>query len=432
MNKKVVVFLDALDPRKAFGFTKDIQLGKYKCNFPCVTPTEMGSILTGKSPGEHGLISPVRLYKPTRQRPIGETILEKVSKRMRVISWGVPFTANQRLKMGVCGGGNMDGSGEVPLPALTFPSVGIDMGHIDPPEKALHGFMDDASLTFATFRHFIRNDLADAFFIGFRNLDSFTHWFQSGGHYEQLLAHLNAELMATVAMGNDIDLFVFSDHGSTKAHEIFRMNLWFQERGYLDFKWLSREHDRKVENQIKNGNPTPYKDQIGPYAPYVEVSDDSIFLNDDAFDACINMLREVDDKTVKKMCDELMETDLFYSVKTREEIYPELTEEQLANLPKIIPHRKTGVLVSSNMMPGLPVIGYTEHEEVLNKRDGDHWPEGYWGSTLLLDHEVSKPEDLFAAMDDFCGEGEKQNFEELYDEGNQQEVVNALEDLGYV
>jgi hypothetical protein len=432
VNKKVIVFLDALDPRKTTGFVKDMQQGRYKCNFPCVTPTEMGSILTGKPPGEHGLISPVRLYKPTRQRPIGETVLERVSKRMRVLAWGVPFTANQELERGVAGAGNMDNSGDVPLPALHFPNHGVDMGHVDPPERALHGFMDDASLLFATFRHFIRNDVADAYFIGFRNLDSFTHWFQDGPYYGQLLDHLNAELRATMAMGNDIDLFVFSDHGSTKAHEIFRMNLWFIEKGYLSFRWLEGEHKRKVEHQKKGGNENPYEDQIGPFAPYVEVNDDSMFINDDAFDACINMLKDVPEDVVKKMCSELMETRLFYSVNTREELYPGLTDEQYENLPKVIPHRKEGVLVSSNMMPGLPVTGYTDHEEVLNKRNGDHWPEGYFGSTLKIDDKVEKPEDLFTVMDKFCGEGEEQKETDGYNESDQQEVVNALADLGYM
>lgn len=431
MGIKVIVFLDALDPRKASGFLKEIQQAKYLCHKPCVTPTMLGSILTGKSPGEHGLISPTRLDKPTRMRPLGETILERVDQRMRVVCNGIPFTAGVELVNGAVGAGGMDNGGPPALPALAFPPLGINMGYVNP-EMALQTFMDSSSALFANLRQIIRNNVADAYFIGFRNLDSFTHWFQGEGYYERLEQHLGGELAAFMCMGKDIELFVFSDHGSMPAHEVFRINRWFYDMGYLDFQCLWGKHDKKIESAKAEGNPYPYEHQIGPYTQYVELINTK-FVNSDAFDACVETVGEVSEEEVKKVCSELMETGYFDSVQTREEIYPDLTDEQYDLLPKIIPYRKPGVLVSSNIHTDLPIVGFTDHAEVINRRDGDHWVEGYVGSTtdLGIDHDLI-PEELFGLMDDFCGEGivQEEHGKQL-NEAEEAKFNEVMENLGY-
>jgi hypothetical protein len=432
---KVVVFLDALDPRKTTGLVKEIQKGSYKCVYPVVTPTNMGSILTGKNPGQHGLVCPTRFREGTRQRPVLQTIIEKVSERGVVLAHGIPFTANHRLQNGAVSAGDMDGGGEIALPALHFPTVGINMGDVDP-EVALQHFMDQASMLFATFRDFIRNGVADYYFIGFRNLDSFTHWFATGGYYERLMEHLNAELAAMLCMGDDIDLFVFSDHGQMESNELFRLNLWLKEKGWLDYDLFLGNHKFQMDQQEKNTGKKPYRDQIGPFSQNFQVKEGSKFINADAFDSCIDVFPEATEEDIKELQEELIKTGFYKSVNTREEAWPGLTEEEYKRIPKIIPERKDGVLVSSNCMPGLPVVGFTDHLEIVNFRDGDHWPEGYYGCSLDLgiDEPVTGPESLYHMIDVFCTEPEKDEEENDSSLSSEDQAIMAekLADLGYV
>jgi hypothetical protein len=362
---------------------------------------------------------------------VPETILEKLSKRGFVFSDGIPFTANQNLVRGEAGGGNMDGGGNPAHAACIFPQVPINMGDVNP-EIALQHFMDQASMRFATVRDFIRSGMADYYFIGFRNLDSFTHWFQSEEYYDRLMDHLNSELFAFKCMGNDIELFVFSDHGSMPAHELFRLNLWLKENDYLDYSL-------HLENHERDGDNANYPDQIGPYSKNVEIKNSSWFINADAFDACIDVINDaVTEDDCKVLCERLMETGHFEWVKTREECWPGLSEEQYEQLPKIIPARTPGVLVSSNLMPGLPITGFTEHKEIVNARDGDHWTEGYYGCTVDIDLpdsiDKSKPEAIFHMIDAFCEppDDEEQQVDQSMSDEDQEVMANALADMGYV
>lgn len=436
MGAKVVVFVDALDPRSAAGFLHDIMEGSYRCDFPCVTPTNIGSILTGHMPGKHGLVSPTRWERPAVQKPVLETVIERVARRMRVLSHGIPFTAGIHLEKGVSGDGGGTDDEPVAVAPLVFPRIPIDMGHVDP-TKALQAWMDSASSLFATFRQFVRNGVADVYFIGYRNLDSFTHWHQDGPWYTKLQEHVGAELKAFTQMGNDIDLLVFSDHGSMPATELFRLNLWLMEKGMLGYNALWKNFNSRLKRQ-KEANPerTPYWHQIGPYCQEVEITEESRFINADAFDSCIDAIgKDVQEKEIQDLCVELQKTGFFEGVYTREELYPGLSAEEYDRLPHIIPHRKPGVLVSSNLYPGLPITGFTDHEEIMNRRNGDHWPEGYYGCTGESPYlgDLDGPQELCLLIDRFCGDlpGEDKKTDG-YSEQEAAKVADRLAQLGYM
>lgn len=431
---KVVVFLDALDPRHTIGFLNDMQEGSYACDFPCVTPANMGGILTGEPAWKHGLVCPTRFERPSMQKPAVETVIEKVAKRMRVLAHGIPFTSGIKLERGISGDGGGTDEEAVAVPALVFPQKPLDMGHVDP-HKAYQVFVDHASCLFATFRQFIRNNVADAYFIGFRNLDSFTHWYQDGPWYNKLQNHLCSELMAFGKMGNDVELFVFSDHGSMPATDLFRMNVWFIDRRKLFFRAFWNKQKKEMERRVKvNPDRVPYKDQIGPFSPYIEIAEKSKFINADAFDACVDVVGEVGMDEVREMAGELMGTGAFDAVHVREDVFAEADAEQMERLPNIIPYRKPGILVSSNMWPTVPAWGFTKHEEVLNKRNGDHWPEGYWGCTgESPGRQATCPQDLFSLIDEFCGDGpESDKGKKEYDESEAADIAEKLANLGYM
>ena len=126
----------------------------------------------------------------------------------------------------------------------------------------------------------------------------------------------------------------------------------------------------------------------------------------------------------------LMSTGFYESVNTVEELYPHAKAGNV--LPKIIPQRKTGVLVSCNMYPGVPVTGWTDHKEVMNLRDGDHWPEGYVGCTT--DTHVrpdTVPEDLYWLIDEFCGGGTVPGQKQDMRPSDASDIETRLKQLGY-
>jgi len=92
--KKVIVFIDALNPEETSGFLEDTYQGRIKCHVPRVTPTILGSIYTGTTPGQHRLVRATPLNQQPIQRPNKETFFESLSQKARVLSYMMPFTMN--------------------------------------------------------------------------------------------------------------------------------------------------------------------------------------------------------------------------------------------------------------------------------------------------------------------------------------------------
>jgi len=404
--KKVIVFLDALEPEEVSGFLDDTYQGKIKCHIPRVTPTVLGSIYTGVDPGQHGLVRATPLYAQPIQRPNKETIFESISQKARVLSYMMPFTMGVQVQNGVIAQSGVSGSVNVNQPALMIPRAPVNMGKIDP-EKALQSFVDHAKILFGTVRELIRMDASDIFFLSFRNIDSFTHWNYDGDYRHRLIEYVAYELADFMKMGTGhLDLMWFSDHGGCEADDVFRLNKWLQEKGYLKTSILERRAEQQREQQKEQaeqqGGSGPYEDQIDVQSPFVQIEKGSKFVCSDAFDACVDPLDNATEKDIKNLVSELRDTGLFKDVHRKDDLYPNNDQED-GVIPEIIPDRKEGVLVSGNIHPDVPVKGFSDHDTVINTRNGDHSPFGAFGGTrdLHLPDEIS-PEDLKFAIEKFC------------------------------
>jgi len=406
--KKVIIFIDALKPEEASGFLKKTYQGKIKCHVPRVTPTILGSIYTGTTPGQHGLVRATPFNQQPIQRPDKETFFESLSQKARVLSYMMPFTINVNVQNGVIAQSGVSGSVNVNQPALMIPRAPVSMGKTDP-EKAFDSFVDHARIVFSTVRELMRMDASDIFFISYRNIDSYTHWYFDGDFRERLIEYVAHEVREIDMMGSEIELVWFSDHGGCEADTVIRINKWLQEKGYLDLKILEEKHKRQMQQQKQQAQEQdqegPYMDQIDIQAPYVQVSEDSKFICTDAFDACIDRFQDTTEKEIKDLINELRGTGWFDHVHDREDLYPESPDD--GSIPRIIPDRKEGVLVSGNVHPEVPVktegLPSDEHDTVVNSRNGDHSPYGAYGGTRDLKlAEVIDPEDLHAAIKKFC------------------------------
>jgi len=431
-----VIFLDALDCRELSGWLARNYQGKIKTPPTRVTPPILGSVYTGKSPGEHGLVRPTPLYKNNYQKPDGELIMEKLSKKARVLSWNMPFTMGMRLEKGIAAQQGLANEGNAP-PALFLPRPPINMGNAvnddGQAEKYFQSFVDHARGLFSTARQLIRANAADLFWLSFRGVDSFSHWLYQGDYRQRLIQYLSLELSEFEMMGSDIQVLYFSDHGGTQATNVFRINRWLMERGYLNLSVHTKRHREQIKAMEENGQK-PWRDQIDLQSPLVQV-DDYLAYSTDAFDSCIDINSEASQRDIDALVDDLKSTGAFDNVYRKEELYPD--SEKNGKVPEIIPERKLGVLVSGNVHPEVPVWGFTKHHTVVNTRSGDHSKFGCFGGTVDLGaEEVIGPEELHGVIENFCKdvtEGEeKAEEQETLAPREKEEVRKRLEQLGYI
>jgi len=435
--QKVIAFLDALDYRELKGWLARNYQGRIQTPPTRVTPAILGSVYTGKSPGEHGLVRPTPLYKGSYQKPDGELIMEKLSKKARVLSWNMPFTAGMRLEKGMAAQEGLAGNANAP-PALFLPQPPINMGNAvndsEQAEKYFQSFVDRARGIFSTARQLMRANAADIFCLSFRNLDSFTHWLYQGDYRHRLIQYLSLELSEFEMMGDEVQVMFFSDHGGVPATNVFRINKWLAERGYLKLSVHDKRHREQMKAMEENGQK-PWRDQIDLQSPLVQI-DDYLAYSTDAFDSCIDVNPEASQRDIDALVDDLKSTGAFDAVYRKEELYPE--SERNGKLPAIIPERKLGVLVSGNVHPEVPVWGFTEHHTVVNTRDGDHSKFGCFGGTTDLGAgEVITPEKLHDVIENFCKdvtEGETRTEEEgaLLNSEEEERVREQLRKMGYM
>ncbi|MHA1812880.1 MAG: alkaline phosphatase family protein [Candidatus Thorarchaeota archaeon] len=422
---KMVVFLDALDPRECVGWLAETKQGRVISGVPRVTPSVIGSFLTGKTPGQHGLVRPTPLYRPFIQRPKGDTIIDLVAKRGRVLSYLIPFTLGVNPPNSIVAQAGMAEESNIQHPVLIMPQVGFDPISVEP-EQMLHSYVDHVRNVFSTMRQLIRNDRADVYFVSIREIDAFTHWHYGTDCRSRLIEYIAAEMEETVAMGRDLDLFWFSDHGGCPKTGRFEINRWLIDKGYLKVTYLQKRHQKQLE-MMKMANPDfkIYKDQVGIHTPFVQVEDDSKFISVDLFDACVDVLDASDDE-IEELRRELMDTGHFKAVYRKHELYGEDCDE---DVPEIIPDRKDGVLVSANVHPNAEA---PDAESIVNLRTGDHSPYGCYGGTYYFNSEDIHPWELYSIVDEITGDIENKKEEVSLSSSEEHDIVAMLERKGYV
>jgi len=434
--QKLIVFLDALDYRELSGWLARNYQGRIQTPPTRVTPAILGSVYTGRSPGEHGLVRPTPLYRNNYQKPDGELIMEKLSKKARVLSWNMPFTAGMQLQKGIAAQQGLANEGNAP-PALFLPRPPINMGNAvnddEQAEKHFQSFVDHARGLFSTLRQLMRNNAADIFFLSFRNLDSFTHWCYQGDYRQRLIQYLSLELSEIEMMGDEAQVMFFSDHGGVPATNVFRINKWLADKGYLKLSVHSKRHREQIKVMEDNGQK-PWRDQIDLQSPLVQI-DDYLAYSTDAFDSCIDVNPDASQRDIDALVEDLKSTGAFDAVYKKEELYPE--SEKNGKLPAIIPERKPGILVSGNVHPEVPTWGFTEHRTVVNTRSGDHSKFGCFGGTVDLGAKgVITPEEFYDVIESFCKDvtesEEKAEGQETLTPGEKEEVRKRLEQLGYI
>jgi hypothetical protein len=417
----VVFFLDALEPSECVDWLAETKQGRVISGVPRVTPPVIGSFLTGKNPGQHGLVCPTPLYKPFLQRPKGDTIIDLVARRGRVLSYCIPFTMGVNPPNSMIAQSGMSGEAEIQHPVLMMPQVNFEPSEADP-EKMLHSYIDHTRNVCATIRQLLRNDRADVYFVALREIDSFTHWFYDGDYRKRLIEYTAMELQEFTMMGDDMQVFWFSDHGGCPKTGRFEINRWLIRKGLLNITYLEKRHKILMDNAQKNG-VKPYRQQVGIHTPLIQIEDGTKFYSSDLFDACVDVMDASEDE-IEQLCRDLMTTGFFKAVHRKKELYGECDE----GIPEIIPDRKEGLLVSANVHPQAEM---EDAETIVNCRSGDHSPFGCYGGSIELTGGDIHPWNLYTIVDELTRDIKKGDEEISLSSDEEQNLVKMLERKGY-
>jgi len=420
---KLIFFLDALDPRETTDWLAETMRGRVISGVPRVTPSVIGSFLTGKSPGEHGLVRPTPLYAPFQQRPKGETIIDLVAKRGRVSSYMMPFTLGIDPPGAMMAQSGMADEANIQYPVFVMPQVNFAPPTVDP-EQMLQSYVDHVRNIFATVRQLVRNDRADVYFISIREIDAFTHWHYEADCRKRLIEYIASEMAETTLMGSDMEILWFSDHGGCPKTGRFEINRWFIDKGYLKITYLQKRHEKQIEAMRKaNQELNIYKDQVSIHTPFVQIEEGSKFICADLFDSCVDVLDATEDE-IEKVREELLQTGHFKAVYRKHELYGECDD----NVPEIIPDRKDGDLVSCNVHPRAEA---EDCQSIVALRTGDHSPFGCYGGTYDFNSKDIHPWDLYYIVEEITRGIEKKQEAITFTPQEESDLVAMLERKGY-
>lgn len=384
----VVFFLDALDSNELDGYDEPSNYLKetHKGNIDVselpqmVTPSVLGRYFTGKTEEYTGMIRTSHPFMEPYNHPQCKTFLEDLEQK--ILIYNVPMTLGIQVKKGVNAG---SGCGGQFRDVFNIPNGAYNMW-VDNPERIANQMVDTTSALFSTVRTSIRNGEFDIYFIGFRLLDSLTHFHYDKG-YRQGLANFVATQVALT--GEIANVAWFSDHGGMAKTDTFFINKWLENAGCLSTTVL---YDRHEEMLKANDDENQITQQVGPFNAICQIDKGSMAVSNDSYDSSVDVLLE-DDAPVDDIIDGLMATGMFTWVKHKSELYDKEGPEY-DRLPAIIPKRAPGVLVSSNVHKD---AGPEAHCQC-TLRDGVHSPRACFGANFDIENEVLKEKRITPIM----------------------------------
>lgn len=447
--RKFVVFVDCLGDDDVEGITNFTRQHAYDgvmdAGNPYVTPKVMGEIYTGENPAVHGLPSVSRYGQDSRLRPAAPTLPEIAAESDEVgnvSNFGLPFIVPPIAQAEDDYWHISDAMGQRAhhpdgaLPAMNVPGPVGDLADESEDSGVLlaHRF-DNIQGTFGAARSLADAQDFDVTFISCRIADSYCHYrFREKGDddgfsdREYVIREIDKQIEALTTYG---DVFVFGDHGATDLEDVFRINRWMMEKGYLkvdidlDFIRKSWEHGTLDEGEGPG-------EVIHTGLPGVEIDEaNSVAVCDDPFSGGITLLDGADKDAVDDLIDDLESTPHVDHVDRTSDMWE---GPLLHECPDLYPYRNVGTFISGNLAEEMGGPEVT--------RSGVHHPYGAFGATTdldLPDTEYAQPTDIFRLiLDDFLGidpasvETAGRQYGAAPSEQDEAAVKERLQNLGYL
>lgn len=452
-DRLFVVFVDSLAPQDLahMPFTREhLYQGDMDAGVPYVTPKVLGEIYTGQNPAENGMPAVSRYDTPNRFRPEGATLPELAAAsddHERVCNFGLPFivppmdeVATEDYFHASTAMNQQSFSPEAAVRALSVPGPAGDIAAVNHPDKEedpdilfdLH--IDYTISLFGQARTVAEGHDFDVVFISYRLLDSYCHYNYLGRpddeddrtYRERLAALVDSEIEQLLPRG---DVFLFSDHGARDLTDVFRINHWLRDEGFLnvrvDEEWINKAADYGVLEDVAGVDELETL-PVGQAGVQV-AEEESTAICADPFSSGLTLLDGATDESVAALIDRLEATDAITAVHRTADRWEGAHADEC---PDLYPERAPGVFVSGNLTqePGGPEI----------TRDGVHSRTGVFGATtdLASPDEVS-PIELHQLIREWLSlDGVEIDAGAAVSEDGRAEAGEAarerLEDLGYI
>lgn len=371
---KIIVFIDALEPREMSEGFVATQRGLIDSGVPKVTPKVMSEVYSGLSPSEQGFGMNHAHGEQVLHRPQAPLIQEKLEAAgYNVLSLHMPYCLPLQMRNGAWISTSMQQqqSGQHPLIQLCIqPPHGGDM--TDPQEDWDAVFwtkMEDLYAKVASMLNTITAGGFDVAFLGLRYPDEYTHFQWHEDYRMRLVEEIASEIGR---MTENHEILWFSDHGNEEKKDVFHINRWLMEKGYLDLE-IDIEYAERFSGDLQNMNPRSQgldlENQLGLGQPGVEMLPTSQAVCSDPYDSCITALDDELDR--EQLSEDLMDTGYYKDVYKTEEVWGE--GQYLEQCPDLLPARDDHVLVDGNVHPEPIGMGFY--------RTGVHSYYGAWGTT---------------------------------------------------
>jgi len=373
---KIVLFVDAMEPREYGRGWTDTERGLVESGFPKVTPKVTSEVYTGVSPSKNGMGRVHSMKGEMPGRPMMPTIQEKLEMAgYNVLSLHMPYCLPLQLRnqAWISTAMQQQAAGQNPLAQMCAqPPAGGDM--MDPEtdrDMIFNSKNEDIYAKSSSMLNAINAGGFDVAFLAIRSPDEYTHFQWHEDYRTRLLESLAAEVSRWQV---NHDILWWSDHGSEEKKETFRVNKWLMEEGYLDIE-IDLEFHEKFKEQMEQMTPRQQQagqdieNQISPQSPGVDILPDSKAISMDPYDSSIDILD--DELDPQELIDDMMGTGMYRDVKMADDAWGE--GQFLDECPDIVTLRADNVLVTGNVHPEPIGMGFY--------RTGVHSAYGAWGTT---------------------------------------------------
>lgn len=367
---KIVLFVDALEPREYGAGWTDTERGMVNSGYPKVTPKVTSEVYTGKPPSQNGMGVVHSMSEMHTHRPAVPTIQEKLEQAGYAVGsfhmpYCLPLSLQSQLWISEAMGQRAAGQHQLVNGMMGIPTAGDLSGDDDEVDMGLNTRREDIYSRSSNMLKLLNLVDLDVIFLGIRSPDEFTHFSQGGSHRKELLEALANEIGRWEV---NHDILWWSDHGSEDKTDTFRVNKWLMEKGYLNLD-IDVEFHEKLQDMQQGRQGRNIENQIGIQAPSVTIKESSQAASFDPYDSSIDVLD--DELDIDQLITELKGTGYYDGVGKTKDIWG--TGTFLEQSPDILTHRADGVLVTGNVHPEPIGMGFY--------RTGVHSAQGAWGTT---------------------------------------------------
>lgn len=368
---KIILFVDALEPTETSGTVFDeTERGLVDSGSPKVTPKVTSEVYTGLDPTENGMGAAHSINGGGSDRPRAPTIQEKLDRAgFDVLSLHMPYCHPLQLSNGAFVSDTMQGPQSGPNPIAQMCMHPPKSGDLSDPsdegekERGFNSRSEEVFLRSSNMLNTLRAGDFDVAFVAIRSPDEYTHFQWHEDYRRMLLEDIAGEVDR---WGVNHDVLWWSDHGSQEKTDVFRVNQWLREKGYLsvdvDVDFYERFNDEA-------GNDVRVENQIGVHAPGVTIEDGSVAVSADPYDSSIDVVD--DEADADALIRDLESTGHYNSVGRTEDVWGDGRFRD--ECPDVVAQRADGVLVTGNVHPDPIGMGYL--------RTGVHSAFGAWGTT---------------------------------------------------